>query len=122
MTSWRWVAVLAGILGASGVALAAMGAHVVENANAAAWQAASLMHLFHALALLAIAAVIRPGAGALWLGVAVAMAIGVVLFSGSIYRAGLLGLPGAGPFAPVGGSVLILSWLLLAVAAWREKP
>lgn len=121
MPAWRWVAVLAGVLGASGVALAAVGAHVTAGDDPAAWQAASLMHLVHALTLLAIAALLRQGVGRLWLGVAAAMTAGVVLFSGSIYRAGVLGLDSSGPLAPVGGSLLILAWLLLVVAAWRSK-
>lgn len=121
MPAWRWVAVLAGVLGASGVALAAVGAHVTAGENPAAWQAASLMHLVHAVAVLTVAALLRQGAGRLWLGVVAAMAAGVLLFSGSIYRAGLLGLDSSGPLAPVGGSLLIFAWLLLAVAAWRSK-
>ena len=121
MQAWRGVTLAAALLGASGVALAAVGAHVTGESGAAAWQAANLMHLVHALALLGIAAFLHRGANRGWVLAGAMMVLGVFLFSGSIYRAGLLGLDGAGPLAPLGGSLLILSWLVLGVAAWRER-
>jgi uncharacterized membrane protein YgdD (TMEM256/DUF423 family) len=53
---------------------------------------------------------LAPVAGALMLG-------GVLLFSGSILLARLGVTAQSGPAAPLGGSSLILSWLVLA-AAW----
>ena len=47
--------------------------------------------------------------------------VGLVLFSGSIY-AEILGAPSAiGEVAPVGGSALMLGWLLTGVGAWRLR-
>ncbi len=124
MTGARRLGLLAGVLGASGVGLAAVGAHVVDAGNAAgarAWQAASLIHLVHAVAVLAVATASRRAGGRAWLLSGWVMALGVVLFSGSIYRAEWFGLDGAGPLAPLGGSLLIVAWLLAGIAAWRER-
>lgn len=124
MSGARWLGLLAGVLGASGVGLAAVGAHVVDasDADAArAWQSASLIHLVHAGALLAVSLAARWARGRAWVVAGGMMALGVALFSGSIYRAQWFGLDGAGPIAPLGGSLLILSWLLVAFAAWRDR-
>lgn len=118
---------LAGLLGLSGVTLAAVGSHlaagaVVDDPAAfRAWQAASLLHLVHAPAVLAIglAADRFPAAG--WRWSAYLMFLGVLLFCGSIYYAGLQSPRGAATLAPIGGSMLILSWGLVAVSAWRSR-
>lgn len=54
------------------------------------------------------------------------LAIGVFLFSGSIYLLTTNGLTAVnfhylGPVTPVGGSLLILCWMLLGVAAIKLK-
>lgn len=120
----RGLLMLAGLLGASGVALAAVGAHATDASDPAAWrawQSASLVHLVHAAALLAIALAERLSRGFVWRLAGTLMVLGVAAFSGSVYRSILLDLDGAGPVAPLGGSTLILAWLLVAVAAWRER-
>lgn len=126
MDAGRALMLLAGVLGAAGVAMAAVGAHVTGGVDGLdgyrAWQAASLLHLVHVPALLVIglAAQRYPRAGWHWPGWLIV--IGLFLFSGSIYRSGLLQLDGAGPLAPIGGSTLILAWLLVSWCAWRSRP
>lgn len=76
-------------------------------------------HMFHALALLAVAwACTRwPGApvvAAGWLFVA-----GTLLFSGSLYALALTGLRGLGIIAPLGGLALLAGWACLAWAVIR---
>lgn len=125
MTGARWLGLLAGVLGASGVGLAAVGAHVVDAGDAGAaraWQSASLIHLVHAGTLLALSVAARRDGGRARVLAGWVMVLGVVLFCGSIYRAEWLGLDGAGPTAPLGGSLLILAWLLVSLAAWRDRP
>ena len=80
-----------------------------------------MIRLHRSVAVLAIASVLRQDGSRMWAVAAGMMVLGVLLFSGSIYRAGLMNLDGAGPLAPMGGSLLILSWLVVAVAAWRER-
>jgi uncharacterized membrane protein YgdD (TMEM256/DUF423 family) len=79
-------------------------------------------HMYHALALLAVAwAVTRwPGAAttaAGWLFIA-----GTVLFSGSLYLLAVTGVRALGAITPVGGFAFILGWLVLAWAAWSARP
>ncbi len=107
---------LAGVMGASGIVLAAAGAHVAPGSGL---DSAAYMLLFHAAAVLGGAALIQQGV--LWrplaLVVLAAWVLGAVLFSGDIalraFTADRLF-----PFAaPSGGFILIAAWLALAAAA-----
>ncbi len=125
---WRGQAIIAGITGLTGVALAALGSHVeggIEDSSAyRAWLSASLMHVLHASAMLALAAWSRSS-GSRLPGVAVLlMAVGVALFSGSIYWMVLGARAGTGGIAPVGGLCLMASWaavLVIALVTERER-
>ena len=116
---------LAALLGLSGVALGAFGAHAlaaqVEPASLDTWRTAVQYQLTHALALLALSALSTPAASvagllrwASWLFVA-----GVLLFSGSLYALVLGGPRWLGPVTPLGGVALLAGWLLLFIAALR---
>lgn len=113
------IAVAAGLMGAAGVALAAVAAHRVPTP---AMASAAQMLMVHAVAVLAIAAwaVRSSTAGGWWRGAARAMLLGVALFAGDIalkgFDVGQL-FPMA---APIGGSLTILAWVLVAVAAGIE--
>jgi uncharacterized membrane protein YgdD (TMEM256/DUF423 family) len=83
----------------------------------ATFETGARYHMYHALALLAVAwAVTRwPGAWASaagWLFVA-----GTVLFSGSLYLLAVTGVRALGAITPLGGLAFILGWLALAWAA-----
>jgi uncharacterized membrane protein YgdD (TMEM256/DUF423 family) len=110
--------VLAGLMGTGGVVLAAAAAHMALAPGSGLEGAANLL-MIHAAAVLAAAALMRQGL--LWgpLGTA-AMAgfvLGATLFAGDIALRAFAGHP-LFPFAaPWGGSLLILSWLVLATAA-----
>ncbi len=76
-------------------------------------------HMYHALALLAVAwASTRwPGASitaAGWLFLA-----GTIIFSGSLYLLSLSGMRWLGAITPIGGLAFLLGWLLLAWGAWH---
>lgn len=117
----RILVILAGIMGADGVILAALSAH---GSNAALLTPASSMLLFHASAVLAAVALaerglIQPVTG---IGAAIGFVVAAFLFSGDLtmrHFAGARLFPYA---APIGGTLLILSWLVLAVAAaWPRR-
>lgn len=57
--------------------------------------------------------------GRLQLAAAAVFLLGIVLFSGSLYL-GVLGIRSGLPMAPVGGILLMIGWLLLAVAGLRS--
>ena len=49
-----------------------------------------------------------------WLTAAWSFAVGIFLFSGSLYGLALLGWRWLGPVTPVGGALFIVGWLALA--------
>ena len=112
---------LAGIMGADGVILAAASAH---GADATRLAAASSMLLFHASAVLGTVALIE--CGVLHVRIGAAAAWGFVI-AAALFATDLTLRQYAGhslfPFAaPTGGSLLIASWLTLAVAAAWPRP
>ncbi len=58
----------------------------------------------------------RGGALADWAGAA--FTLGLLAFCGAVYALALGGVR-IGPLAPVGGTLLMLGWLLLALSALR---
>jgi uncharacterized membrane protein YgdD (TMEM256/DUF423 family) len=117
----RILIVLAGIMGADGVILAAASAH---QADASRLASASSMLLFHATAVLAAVALAERGLIHARIGIAAAFgfAIAAGSFAGDLALRQYAG-HGLFPFAaPTGGTLLIVSWLLLAVAAaWPKR-
>ncbi len=106
------------------VALGAFGAHALKKTLTpemmAVYETAIHYHVYHALGLLAIGllALHLPGSGALrWAGIL--MAVGLLLFSGSLYALSLSGLRWLGAITPAGGAAFLAAWLLLAVAVVR---
>ena len=118
---FRILIVLAGVMGADGVLLAAASAH---QGHATRLAAASSMLLFHACAVLAAVALAERGVIHVRIGLAAAFGfvIATALFSGDL---SLRQYAGHGLFpmaAPTGGTLLIVSWLGLAVAAaWPRR-
>jgi uncharacterized membrane protein YgdD (TMEM256/DUF423 family) len=114
------VLVLAGLMGAAGIVLASLGAHVVPGAGL---ESASAMLLFHACA--ATTAVLAVRAALLWLPLGMAAAFGFVIGAGLLADdISLRALAGHRLFAfaaPAGGTILILSWLAFAAAALFQR-
>jgi uncharacterized membrane protein YgdD (TMEM256/DUF423 family) len=116
MKSFRILVILAGIMGADGVILAALAAH---QGDASRLAPASSMLLFHATAVLAAVALTERGIVAARGGLIAAFGFVVAsaLFAGDLtlrHFAGHALFPMA---APTGGTLLIASWLVLAIAA-----
>jgi uncharacterized membrane protein YgdD (TMEM256/DUF423 family) len=113
---FRILVILAGIMGADGVILAAAAAH---QGDATRLMPASSMLLFHATAILAVAALAERGIIHLKIGLAAGFGfvIAAALFSGDLTMRQYAGHSLFQMAAPTGGTLLIVSWLLLAVAA-----
>jgi uncharacterized membrane protein YgdD (TMEM256/DUF423 family) len=114
--------VAAGLLGFTGVALGAFGAHGLKETlestgQAKNWEKAVFYQLVHAVALLALAG--RPVAAAnkvgwCWIG-------GVAAFSGSLYGLALGGpIKLLWPVTPLGGLALLAGWAWLTWSAFRQ--
>ncbi|TDT96685.1 uncharacterized membrane protein YgdD (TMEM256/DUF423 family) [Azorhizobium sp. AG788] len=117
MTLWpRLLIVIAGLYGAGGVALAAVSAHLTGGASLAI--AANFL-LFHAAALVALAAVARQVAHmrAVLLVGASALALGALLFSGDLTLRALMEIKLLGGSAPFGGMLMIAGWLVVGASA-----
>ena len=118
----RILVVLAAIMGADGVILAAVSAHQPDASRLAS---ASSMLLFHATAILATVALTERVIVNRRLGITAGFGFvtAAALFAGDLT---LRQYAGHGLFpmaAPTGGTLLIASWLVLAVAAaWPRRP
>lgn len=112
---------LAALMGASGVALAALAAHRPTGANVGI---ASSMLLFHAPAIIAACLAAANGLTATRCGLLAAggMTLGAILFSTDLVMRDLAGTSLFPVAAPSGGTIMIASWLVLAAAAiWRQN-
>lgn len=114
---------LSACAGFTGVALGAFAAHGLKHqltpAYLAVFQAGTHYQLIHALALFGVGllALLRPSrllhcAGALF-------ALGILLFSGSLYALSLSGIRALGMITPGGGVAFLGGWLCLGLAAWK---
>jgi uncharacterized membrane protein YgdD (TMEM256/DUF423 family) len=115
---------IAAVLGVTGVALGAFGAHLlkkffatqVDGADRSGWWQTGVQYqVWHALFLLAVAALapqLRHPQRTAWLTTA-----GVLLFSGSLYVMALTGIRGLGAITPLGGVAFLVAWASLL---WRR--
>jgi uncharacterized membrane protein YgdD (TMEM256/DUF423 family) len=108
----------AGLAGAAGVALAAVAAHKVDSPALATAAMMLMLHATAAVALLALAS--RLAQSGWWLKLAGFMLAAVSLFSGDIALHTLSGSHIFPMAAPTGGSLLIASWLSVALLAALE--
>jgi len=116
---------VAGSLGtALGVGLGAFGAHALEahvgSDMLEIWRTAVLYHLVHAVGLLIVGVLAlhaRESAMVTWSGRL--LALGVVLFSGSLYLLVLTGAGWLGAITPLGGLAFLLGWIVLPLGVVR---
>jgi len=119
----RWPLALAFTVLMIGVVLGAFGAHGLKNRLTvdmmAVYQTAVQYHFWHGLGLVALAILLalQPASGFLW--AYLLMAVGVLLFSGSLYALSITGIKILGAITPIGGLLLIMAWLTAAITAWR---
>jgi uncharacterized membrane protein YgdD (TMEM256/DUF423 family) len=114
---------LGGVFGFLGVALGAFGAHLLKDKLAPdmldVFEVGVRYHMIHALALLAVGLVVaqwpESGVGlAGWL-----FAVGIVIFSGSLYILALTGVKWLGAITPIGGAAFLAGWVVLAWRVWK---
>jgi uncharacterized membrane protein YgdD (TMEM256/DUF423 family) len=119
----RGFLMLAAFFGFTGVALGAFAAHGLKNRLTpeylAIFHTGVLYQLVHTLALLGVALLATqiPGRLTTWAGAS--FAIGILLFSGSLYLLTLTGVSKLGIITPFGGLAFLIGWFCLGLAAWR---
>ena len=115
-------ALLVGVAGASAVALGAFGAHALQNVldahHSEIWHTAVNYRVWHALAL---ALSVGAGSGRSRRVAIVAFALGIVLFSGSLYALALGAPRWTGLITPFGGVAFLVGWMAMGLSL-RTKP
>ena len=113
------------LLMAAGVILGAFGAHVLRGRldaySMSVYEKAVFYHFLHALGILIVSFLPKTGTfsetAAGW--VCLLLAIGIGVFSGSLYLLAITGNRILGAITPIGGVSMIAGWLLLG---WYLLP
>ena len=117
---------LAAILGALAVGIGAFGAHglkavLTETGRVDTFETGVKYHFYHSLSifLIGILAIIKPDWKQLRTA-AILMAVGILIFSGSLYMLSLTGITWLGAITPLGGVAFIAGWVLVFLAASKN--
>lgn len=117
----RFYILATGLTGAIAVGLGAFGAHgleeiLLDRGLTDVWKTASLYHLIHSVVLLALLSW-KPFPTRTWWF----FWVGIGIFSGTLYLMGLTGWRWLGAITPIGGTALIIGWVLLAFSIREQK-
>lgn len=117
-----WVRVGAALMFVA-VGLGAFGAHGLRQRLSpemlAIFETGVRYHVYHALALFAVAWVGDKNPASLAGAAGLAFTIGIVVFSGSLYVLSMTGIRWLGAITPIGGVAFLVGWVLLFLAAAR---
>lgn len=110
------------LMGAAGVGIGAFGAHGLKGRVSpemlAVFETGARYHLYHALAILAAAALMGRLDGRAPVIAGWCFTAGIFLFSGSLYALALTGVTTLGAVTPIGGVAFLAGWIALAIAAF----
>lgn len=124
MSSAQLAVLAGGVYGFLGVACGAFGAHALKQRLTpdllAVWKTAVEYQMWHALALVLVGLIAMQKPSAAIGNAATCFALGVLLFSGSLYVLALSGVRWLGAITPIGGLLLLAGWALLAWAALKR--
>lgn len=119
----RFFLLLAAFAGFTGVALGAFAAHGLKAHLSpeylAVFQTGVHYQMVHALALFGVALLGMRLSGRLLTAAGSLFALGILLFSGSLYALTLSGVGALGMITPLGGLAFLGGWLCLGLTAWR---
>lgn len=125
MTS-RFMLIFAAFSGFIVVAFGALGAHVLSKSLGSvemAWIHTGLQYQsFHTLAILGLSVAMQRRISIWFYWSSVFLALGTVLFSGSLYLLALSHLKFWAFVTPVGGVSFLAGWTLMLIGAIRLKP
>ncbi len=116
---------IASVMMALAIAIGAFGAHglksVVEPALLVTYNTGVEYHFYNTLGLFAACFIIylkpnsKKAVRAAWL-----IVIGTIIFSFSLYFLVILNIPILGAVTPIGGTLLIVAWILLAISIYKD--
>ena len=116
-------AAIGGFLAVTMGAFAAHGLRDFWGAKEIAWvETAVRYQTYHSLAMLGVAALMALRPARLLSAAAGAFALGIVLFSGSLYGMVFTGLRNFALITPFGGGFFLVGWVFLGIYAWRLRP
>lgn len=120
MKLWLSIGALSGFLA---VAIGAFGAHGlgsrVSPEQLATFEIGARYHMYHALALLAVAWLASREPGLVVSVAGWAFVVGTILFSGSLYYLGATGSKALVLVTPMGGVAFMIGWICLFAAGLR---
>lgn len=126
----KQIIITASVFGMLAVITGAFGAHGLRGRLSAAdlevWHTAVQYNFYHVFALLFLSTFARFKNNQIALAYYF-FSFGILFFSGSLYLLSCRSLLGwdwlivLGPITPLGGLLFILGWLMLAIAAFRNK-
>jgi uncharacterized membrane protein YgdD (TMEM256/DUF423 family) len=129
MGPWLLAGAANGFVAVAMGAFAAHGLKAMLDPAALAWvETGSRYELTHALALVAVALLMRDASGAsrqLLQASGLAFLLGSILFAGSLYLLALTGIMAMAWLTPLGGLSLLIGWAVLAwygCLCWRGRP
>jgi uncharacterized membrane protein YgdD (TMEM256/DUF423 family) len=112
---------VAALMGLVGVGLGAFGAHGLRGRLSpemlAVFETGVRYHMYHALAILATAALMTRAEGRALTAAGWCFTAGIVLFSGSLYALAFTGVTMLGAVTPLGGLAFLAGWACLVLAA-----
>ena len=110
------------LMGFVGVGLGAFGAHALKGRLSpemlAVFETGVRYQMYHALALLATAALMTRSEGRAVLVAGWSFTAGILIFSGSLYALALTGVTILGAVTPIGGLAFLIGWAALTIAAF----
>jgi uncharacterized membrane protein YgdD (TMEM256/DUF423 family) len=110
------------LMGFVGVGLGAFGAHGLRGRLTpdmlAVFETGVRYQMYHALALVAVAAMMSRIEGRAVLVAGWSFIAGILIFSGSLYALALSGVTTLGAITPIGGVAFLAGWIALAVAVF----
>lgn len=120
---------IAAIFGGLSVGAGAFGAHALKEKlterSLEIFETGARYQMYHALALLLVAVLIKISSEQFPQPVLVAAGwnfiIGILIFSGSLYVLSFTGIKTIGAITPLGGAAFIAGWGALAIAAFNFK-
>ncbi len=122
MRATLFFAAFAGFVAVALGAWSAHGAQSMLDPQALAWLHTGIEYqIWHSLALLAVAILMALRPSRFLNTAAFFFAIGILLFSGSLDALALSGRRGFAMLTPVGGTCLLIGWIMLAIHAWSLR-
>ncbi|MEQ8303773.1 MAG: DUF423 domain-containing protein [Cyclobacteriaceae bacterium] len=126
MTNQEKIVITGVVFGGLGVAIGAFGAHalkpiLIENARADTFELGVRYQFYHALALIAIGALLPKFESKKLRYGATCISLGVIIFSGSLYILSLSNIAILGAITPIGGVFLIIGWILFLFSILENK-